>query len=289
MKKKNIKFYLLKKKENKLLSPKLRLMIYGVIFMCLAVVIYSVHPGSNLEHMVANDLKIAKSLYFVVNRENLLSDSAFSSFLSKILLKDKEVWIVILPDYQSCQTPWGYPIPHWESVLAYQQDLNTPNVCFTQRRSCFDGKLSGTFTLQSCKENENFTYLKENFVVYNDPDKKRVPIDEEKVQTIENTNDNLSNWLIWANWWVVSKPQSSISKWNSNEISNATPLEQTERPSVDCKSPWWEWVKDGQFVKAYQRRYGSNDVPCEVQLRRCVVWKLEWMYQYEKCEFRSFD
>lgn len=55
-------------------------------------------------------------------------------------------------EYQSCLSPRGYEMEHGASVLAYQQRSDTPNICNIQRRSCFNGKLSGTFTQRSCDE-----------------------------------------------------------------------------------------------------------------------------------------
>lgn len=52
----------------------------------------------------------------------------------------------------SCMTPWGYEIDHGASVLAYQQRADAPHICNLQRRTCKNGKLSGSFTQSSCDE-----------------------------------------------------------------------------------------------------------------------------------------
>lgn len=49
-------------------------------------------------------------------------------------------------------SPWGYEMEHGASVLAYEQRADAPNVCNIQRRSCWNGKLSGSFTQRSCDE-----------------------------------------------------------------------------------------------------------------------------------------
>lgn len=75
--------------------------------------------------------------------------------------------IHLLPKYNNCMTPWGYTVTHGESFLAYKQDLNTPDSCHIQRRVCFDGDLSGTFTQESCQTNDKYSYYQEQFVAYN--------------------------------------------------------------------------------------------------------------------------
>ncbi|MDR0859980.1 MAG: hypothetical protein LBO09_03165 [Candidatus Peribacteria bacterium] len=79
--------------------------------------------------------------------------------------------IHIIDDYKKCDTPRGYQLVHGESVLAYKQDLNTPDTCKIQRRVCFDGKLSGSFGQQSCATNTKYSYFQEQFVSYNTPQK----------------------------------------------------------------------------------------------------------------------
>jgi hypothetical protein len=95
--------------------------------------------------------------------------------------------IQILPDYQSCATPWGYEIGHGESVLAYKQDLNTLDTCTIERRFCFDGKLSGTFDQQSCKVNTQYSYFQEQFVSYTtDPKSELIQPSPRPSYTAEN-------------------------------------------------------------------------------------------------------
>ena len=55
---------------------------------------------------------------------------------------------------------------HGASVLAYQQRADAPNICNIQRRSCWNGKLSGSFTQRSCDESlgkvENSSFVTKN-------------------------------------------------------------------------------------------------------------------------------
>ena len=70
----------------------------------------------------------------------------------------KKGWLTIIEEYASCMTPRWYKIPHWDSVLAYKQIDDTPNICNIERRFCWKWKLSWTYTQQWCSVNKNYTY-----------------------------------------------------------------------------------------------------------------------------------
>ncbi|MBP7884677.1 hypothetical protein KAZ93_00555 [Patescibacteria group bacterium] len=53
--------------------------------------------------------------------------------------------------HASCTTPRGESINHGSFTFAY--DISTSDIhrqCIVEKRSCLDGKLSGTFTHKSC-------------------------------------------------------------------------------------------------------------------------------------------
>lgn len=58
----------------------------------------------------------------------------------------------VYPQYNaSCSTPWGTSIAHGESVIAYHSSTSrSDNLCNGQTRYCNNGRLSGTYTQQSC-------------------------------------------------------------------------------------------------------------------------------------------
>lgn len=64
---------------------------------------------------------------------------------------------------------------HGASVLAYQQRTDAPNICNIQRRSCWNGKLSGSFTQRSCDESLG-KVEKSSFVT------KNLPFDQTSLQ-----------------------------------------------------------------------------------------------------------
>jgi len=64
---------------------------------------------------------------------------------------------------------------HGASVLAYQQRADAPNICNIQRRSCWNGKLSGSFTQRSCDESLG-KVEKSSFIT------KNLPFDQTSLQ-----------------------------------------------------------------------------------------------------------
>ena len=64
---------------------------------------------------------------------------------------------------------------HGASVLAYEQRADSPNICNIQRRSCWNGKLSGSFTQRSCDESLG-KVEKSSFVT------KNLPFDQTSLQ-----------------------------------------------------------------------------------------------------------
>ena len=185
-------------------------------------------------------------------------------------------------------TPRGYEISHGASVLAYQQDLNTPDTCKIERRFCQDGKFSGTFTQASCSVNTQYSYYQEQFVAYNTNQKSdfiqpsKTP--GNSAETLEQGwdkkgVDEITNF--------PGRQETTRGHTQQGVTPPASETEQTERYYPSCRTPRGETVKHGQFVKAYKHRNGFNDAPCEVQLRTCVVGILEGNFEQLTCKHRE--
>lgn len=184
--------------------------------------------------------------------------------------------------YSDCMTPWWYKIAHWDSVLAYQQMDNAPDICNIERRFCWKGKLSWTYTQQWCSINENYTY--EQWWEATPTQKEKEP----KYKTTQNPD-----WTVTVNdteiggAFVFDKPsQTSTPSYNLSD--NVKPedeeVDQTKRPTWDCTAPRWEKVKHGQFVQAFRHSNWFSDAPCEAQLRLCTMWDLIWSYTESSCK-----
>ena len=190
-----------------------------------------------------------------------------------------------------CMTPWWYEIEHGQSVLAYQQRSDATNICNIQRRICKNWKLSWSYTQASCDETlwndwsanwvqwAYWTVKKIAYSTYNS-----VKLDE-FIQPPEYASNEFAEFDV--HWKLVKwKQEPKMQKlWNSDALS-PEPVEVAQERSLwkTCKTPRWETVQPGQFVKAYRFQNGFIDIPCQVQLRTCVDWKLEGMYQYSSCQ-----
>ncbi len=197
-----------------------------------------------------------------------------------------EPGIHIIDDYVDCMTPWGYKIEHGESVLAYQQLKNTPNICNIERRFCWNGKLSGTYTQQWCSVNEDYSYeisWQANIVHH-----------EEKPKWETKQNSDWSVTVVKKEIWTdflfdrPSRTYTYDAYTNDNPIVSETPeVDQTERVHRDCTTPRWEKVEHGQFIYAYRHANGFSDSRCEMQIRLCSMWKLKWSYTNPTCKTRD--
>ena len=100
---------------------------------------------------------------------------------------------------KSCMTPWGYEIDHGASVLAYEQRADAPHICNLQRRTCKNGKLSGSFTQSSCDESLNGKIKNLPYHTYNTQDLGEF-IQPSQAPINENADFNLEG--------KINKPQS---------------------------------------------------------------------------------
>ena len=216
--------------------------------------------------------------------------------------ESKKSGITIIEDYADCLTPWGYKIKHWESVLAYKQMDNAPNICNIERRFCRKWKLSGTYTQQWCSINGNYTY--EQWWTTGTPTTIRWWETSTKQWETKGSYSYSKNEFKWGTrqnegwtvsvksseiWWsfVFDGPNNSYTNFtgNGNNIRPEDPeVELTDRPHRDCTAPRWEKVRHWQFVQAFKHKNWFNDIPCEAQFRLCTVWNLMWTFTESSCK-----
>lgn len=198
---------------------------------------------------------------------------------------DKDEWsVTILDDYKDCMTPWWYKIVHWDSVLAYKQLDNAPDICNIERRYCWNWKLSGTYTQQWCSINKGYTYEQwwEAEVV-----KK---VEEPKKWTTQNDDWTVNVKSPETTWsFVFDRPsQAHTEYYYSDNIRPKDPeIEQSQRPHWDCTAPWWEKIEHGTFVQAFKHSNWFSDAPCQAQLRLCTNGNLMWTYTESTCKTRD--
>ena len=204
-----------------------------------------------------------------------------SEYIYADLNWNKKPWITILPDYEDCMTPWWYKIVHGDSVLAYQQMDNAPDICNIERRFCRKWKLSWTYTQQWCFINKSYTYAQ--WWEANPTPKT----EEIKSDTTQNSDWTVTvNKPLWTGSFVFDKPsQSSTPSYNNtNNIKKDNEVDQTTRPHRNCTTPRWEKVLHGQIIQAFKHSNWFSDSPCEAQIRLCSMWKLKWSYTESSCK-----
>jgi len=186
---------------------------------------------------------------------------------------------------KDCITPRWKIIESWKSVLAYQQRNDVPDICNIQRRICNDWILWWSFEQKSCKTDMPYTYTKTPVVSYN----------EKKIDPLIQPNDDvpINKWGNFDTRWQIntSKEEDTI---RNNYDNSSIPLldknvNQTQNIEPNCISPWWGIVMNGQFVKAYRYKNWFINHPCEVELRPCMQWKLEWTYKNASCKHRDIS
>ena len=199
-------------------------------------------------------------------------------------------WITIIDNYAECYTPRWYSIEHWDSVLAYKQLDNAPDICNIERRYCWNGKLSWTYTQQWCSVNKNYTYNSRWEAEVSQGQKEG----QKEIKWWARQNPD---WSVTVKnseiWWafVFDRPNRSktdfISGDSDNIVKESEWIEQTSRPYRDCTAPRWEKIKHWQYVYAYKHSNWFSDSPCEVQLRLCSMWELFWTYKESRCKTRD--
>ena len=195
----------------------------------------------------------------------------------------KSSWVTIIEWYKNCMTPRGYRIEHWDSVLAYNQMNNAPDICNIERRFCRDGKLSWTYTQQWCSVNESYTFSQWG----------EAEVTQKEEENKPNTTQN-DDWSVTVNnpeigsEFVFDKPNNTHTEFYSwDNVKVYEEVEQTTRPHRWCTTPWWEKVGHWHLVQAFKHGNWFSDAPCEAQLRICTMWKLVWTFTQPSCKTRD--
>ena len=195
-------------------------------------------------------------------------------------------WITIIDDYADCMTPWWYKIHHWESVLAYKQMDDTPDLCHIERRFCRKGKLSWTYTQQWCSINEDYSYEER----WNIKAVQKVDDWFNWKNTRQNPDGSVSvknNEIKWDSWLSDSIPNKTSSSYsnNGNNIREEDEwVSQTSRVYRNCTAPRWEKIKHWDFIQAFKHANWFSDAPCEMQIRLCTMWELMWTFTEARCK-----
>lgn len=185
-------------------------------------------------------------------------------------------------NFDSCTTPWNTTLEHGESVIAYEQRKDVPNICNAQRRTCNDGVLNWFYEQWACREDVEYKYTRVKVMSYNN---------KEPGELIQNPGYAKNDGAEFDTDGKIN-PDAEIpqSSWNNN-VNNPQYNEYTttlgQKWYYNCTTPWGEIVPHGQFVKAYQSQLWFIDQQCQVELRLCLNWKLNGQYGYKKCNYKD--
>lgn len=214
-------------------------------------------------------------------------------------------WAIEKPLPKDCETPRWTKVLHDESILAYQQRSDVPDICNVQKRTCNDGILDWSFYQPSCNENVIYVWnnssnsintsnewsngWSNNVVSYT----KKVVVSHNnasKSELIQTPKYGKNEWAEFDTKWKLKNwEKQPITKWDNNDkywiIGNYESEEQLNFEYKYCKTPRGEVVNHWQFVRAYELPYWFTNASCKIELRLCVDWELKWSFEYQDCEY----
>jgi len=183
--------------------------------------------------------------------------------------------------YKSCESPWWDSLVHGESIFAYSQRMDEPDICNIQRRTCNDWVLDGSYTQQSCLSYASSPTQYQEVISYNNPHADPY---------IQPDNNWVSvNWSFDTQWQPNENRYGEPTSYR-DASAGAVPYENAPVSQIQtnygaCMTPWGQTIKHGQFVKAYQLDKWFTNLPCEVHLRTCIDGELAWNFEFESCNY----
>jgi len=180
---------------------------------------------------------------------------------------------------KSCFVPWiRQNIDHGDYVLAYQQRSDVPTVCNVQRRLCNDGLLLGSYTQRACQENITYQYTETPVISYNTKTLSSL------IQPTPPPYENARFGMDGKRYVPTKQTTYRNNSVNTANIGNPSGNGQLSTDGEDCRAPWWEVVKNRQFVRAYKSAFWFTNAACEVELRYCLDGELNGSFYYKYCE-----
>ena len=208
--------------------------------------------------------------------------------------------------WNSCVTPQWQIIDDNQSIIAYFSPIaNSKNECQSEIRVCKNGKISGSYTYQTC-----------DYMI----DGRITRTIGGKIVTVDYTNwasDRDQTFIDLADYLAAKKRKEeyiqpsqepdqtplTIAQIRAQTMSNSDikqpardltdTLDQTNIRDIDtttyqtCRTPRWTSIKNWSFVYAYDRSNSDIYNDCNIQKRACIDWKLSGSFQYKNCDLWS--
>lgn len=187
--------------------------------------------------------------------------------------------------YRSCQLPWGGTIPHGASAIAY----NSPyGQCFSQKRTCYDGSLAGSYQFSSCSNNYNphsrcafgnchggYNNNHNNYHSCQLPRGGSIAHGASVTAYNSPSGSCYSQTRTCYNGYLNGSYQYGYC----NKYPTCTGNNCGNNNYRSCQLPWGGSIAHGAKVEAYQ----STSAPCYKQTRTCNNGYLDGNYQYSYC------
>lgn len=243
-----------------------------------------------------------------IQDKNITSTSDINSEkLSELLAYENNAEIITdQPVYsgESCTSPWGTSISDNNSIIAYRsQRSDSNNECYSEIRTCQNGKLWGNFVYKTCDYIIDGQLIKNNGtredIVAGASNSTQKIIDlskfYNKVQTTPKEyiqpkpyKDKASLSINQIKWLKMDNSKKPIIQQDLTDTLDQTiPEDDNTNNKKSCRTPWGKRIDHGSFVYAYNQSYNTIWQQCMSQKRSCDDGILWWTYRYESCTFNT--
>lgn len=249
------------------------------------------------EQKIQNTIQIKDNTQIWIPNTNTIITSTQKDFSSETIV-DKPVvqWL-------SCKSPRWSIITDGNSIIAYRtQRASSDNKCYSEIRTCQNGKLWGNFIYKTCDYIIDGQLIRsdgtrEDIIAWASDSNQQLINLSKFYKKVESTPKQYIQPQPYKDSATLTTSQAKSQKMdNSKIIANqdlTDTLDQTttqEDHSTDkdsCRTPRWKIIAHGSFIYAYN--YPTNTLwqSCVAQKRSCNDGTLWWTYRYESCIFTT--
>jgi len=276
------------------------------IIVAVAIFMMVVQKTPLFDRAIPGRSDTSSSPITTIQDQNTSSSGSDEEKLSDLLAyENKSETIIDQPVYsgKSCTSPWGTSISDNNSIIAYRsQRASSDNKCYSEIRTCQNGKLLGNFIYRTCDYIIDGQLIRsdgtrEDIVAGASDSNQRLINLSKFYKKIQSTPKEYIQPQPYKDSATLTTTQAKPQKMdNSKIITNqdlTDTLDQTnaqEDHSIDknsCRTPRWKTITHGSFVYAYNHSNNTIWQQCISQKRSCDDGILWWTYRYESCTFNT--
>jgi hypothetical protein len=203
----------------------------------------------------------------------------------------------------SCKSPRWSIVTDGNSIIAYRtQRASEDNTCYSEIRTCQNGKILGNFIYRTCDYIIDGQLIKSNgtredIIIWASRSDQRLINLSKFYKKIQSTHKEYIQPQAYKNSTILTLSQAKPQKMDNSKITTnqdiTDTLDQTtvqEDHSIDknsCRTPRWKTITHGSFVYAYNFPINTIGQSCVAQKRSCNDGTLWWAYLYESCTFHT--